>query len=196
MNLHIRRLIAIFAAAVAIVGSDMMRAQTGGPAERFTAVAVSIGPTGQMKSSRLEMTVTKWCTDDDVSMLIGRLVEDGPDALLDTLQETCPVGYLQLSDGTRYDLLFAQRVTGQDGERGVILLTDLVTVSPAAVEATPSGYGFALIELRLNRDGDGEGEMSIATMAPREEHAVVGPDDYWLQSIRLLGVLSSTLPTS
>jgi hypothetical protein len=192
MHRHIRALIAI-AAAIALMGSGEICAQPGSPAEHFTAVAVDIGPTGQAKWARLEMTVAEWCTDDDVEALIGTLVADGADAMLDQLQETCPVGYLRMPDGMRYDLLFAQRVPGEDGSHGVILLAEVGIPGgePGAIQ-----YGFALIELRLNRNGEGDGEMSIATMTPHGEHALVGPDFYTLRSIRLQAVRGSTPPSS
>jgi hypothetical protein len=192
MYRHIRALIAI-AASIAVMGSGEIYAQTGGPAEHFTAVAVGIGPTGQVKWTRLEMTVTEWCTDDDVEALIGTLVADGADALLDQLQETCPVGYLRMPDGMRYDLLFAQRVRGEDGGHGVILLAEVVI--PGG-EASASQSGFALIELRLDRNGEGDGEMSITTMAPDGEDAFVAPDVYTLRSIRLQAVRGFRLPSS
>jgi hypothetical protein len=192
MRWHTRGLIAI-AAAIAVMGTGEIYAQPGGPGERFTAIAVGIGPTGRVKWTRLEMTVMQWCTDDDVEALIGTLVADGADALLDQLQETCPVGYLRMPDGMRYDLLFAQRVTGEDGGHKVILLAEVVI---SAVEAEAIQSGFALIELRLDRNGEGDGEMSIATLAPHGEDAFIAPDVYTLRSIRLRAVRGFRLPSS
>jgi hypothetical protein len=196
MNLHIRRLTTIAGVvAIIIVGTDVVHAQSAGPRERFTAIATNVGPHGRIQTSHLEITVSRWLTDHDIAMLIGALASERTDALFDELDELGPVGSLRMPDGTAYDLLFAQKVTGEGGMRHVILLTDFITFSGAAFDRGPIVYGFALIELRLDRRGAGEGDMSITTMiTPRGEHAVIGTDEYAMRSVRLLDVRSTTLP--
>jgi hypothetical protein len=129
-------------------------------------------------------------------MLLGALLDKGPDALLDELRETRRVGYIRTPNSIGYDLHFAQNIPSEDGGRRVILVTDRpISFWEAANQPRSIEYPFTLIELRLNRDGEGEGKMSIATrITGNRELGLIELEDYALQPVRLMNVRSS--PTS
>jgi hypothetical protein len=196
MNLHSRRLITIAGiVAISVIGTDLIHGQSPEPPERFTAVALNIGLDGQPQSDRFEMTVTHWFTDDNIEILIAALVNEGPDALLDEIRKTRGAGYLRMPDGMAYDLLFAQSETAEDGRRRVVFLTDFLSLSQAALVPGPIVYGFALIELHLERNGEGDGAMSIAVrIPPRGKDAFNETDEYAVLTVRLQGVRSFRPP--
>ena len=149
--------------AIAMTMPARVAGQTSGMSERFTAFAVNLGNFGPTQSGTVEIVVTRWSTDDEREMLIGALLNKGPDALLDERRETQRIGYIRTPNSIGYDFHFAQSIPAEDGRR-VILVTDrLISFWEAANQPRSIEYPFTLIELRLNRDGEGEGKMSIAT---------------------------------
>ena len=172
--------------------------QTSGTPERFTAFAVNMGHFGPTRSGTVEIVVTRWSTDDEREMLLGALLDKGPDALLEELRETRRVGYIRTPNSIGYDLHFAHNIPGEDGGRRVILATDRpISFWEAANQPRSIEYPFTLIELRLNRDGEGEGKMSIATkITGNRELGLIELEDYALQPVRLMNIHSSLSPTS
>jgi len=92
------------------------------------------------------------------------LLEKGPEKLLDVLQDTPRVGYIRTPNSIRYDLNFSRRTPGEDGVERIEVITGRdfrfweVINQPGSID-----YSFAVIELRINRNGQGEGRMSLAT---------------------------------
>lgn len=200
MSPRFHRLVVIAAATMAFTAASAtwMTGQTGGAPERFTAFAVNMGNFGPAQSGTVEMVVTRWSTENEREILIAALLDRGPDALLNNLRETRPVGYIRTPNSIGYDLRFAQDIPGEDGGRRVILVTDRpISFWEAANQPRSIDYPFTLIELRLNRDGEGEGKMSIATkITGKREFNLIELEDYATQPVRLMAVRSSRLPTS
>lgn len=184
--------------ATTIALPNRVAGQTSGTPERFTAFAVNMGNFGPTRSGTVEIVVTRWSTDDEREMLLGALLDKGPDALLEELRETRRVGYIRTPNSIGYDLHFAHDLPGEDGGRRVILVTDRpISFWEAANQPRSIEYPFTLIELRMNRDGEGEGKMSIATrITGNRELGLIELEDYALQPVRLMNVRSAKGPTS
>lgn len=176
--------IATMAATTILVG-----AQTSGDAERFTAVAVSMN---QGAAGTIDMVVNRWSTEAERSRLLTTLVEQGPEKLLDVLQDTPRVGYIQSPGSIGYDLRYAHRVKGPDGGVRVVLATDRRIGFWEAVNQPRSiDYPFTVIELRLNSEGEGEGKMSLATKITVDADAkILTLENYDMQPVLLQSVKS------
>jgi hypothetical protein len=163
-KLKIGVFICVYAAAGALALAVPLTAQPDRPPERFTALAVNLESPRRAMTGTVEIVVNRWSTDRERDRLLTVLLEKGPEKLMDALQDTPRVGYIRTPDGIGYDLNFSRRTPGEDGVERIEVVTGRdfrfweVINQPGSID-----YSFAVIELRINRDGQGEGRMSIAT---------------------------------
>src|SRR5262245_479529 len=169
--------IRVYAAAGALALAVPLTAQHQRAPERFTALAVNLENPRRDMTESVEIVVNRWSTDQERDRLLAVLLERGPEKLLDAMQDTQRVGYIRTPDGIGYDLTFSRRTPGEGGGERIEAVTGRdfrfweVINQPGAID-----YSFAVIELRINRDGQGEGRMPIATKImgkalALEEHA-------------------------
>jgi hypothetical protein len=149
---------------VAVLLSGGPAAQTNGSPERFTAVAVNMGTPGRAGANQVEIVVEKWSPNAERDRLLNTLFEQGPEKLLDTLQDLPRVGYFRTPNSIGYDIRFSQRTELPDHAERVVLVTDrYINFWEAVNRPRTIDYPFTVIELHINGDGRGEGKMSIAT---------------------------------
>lgn len=176
-RLKIGVFICVYTAAGALPLAVPLTARPDRPPERFSALAVNLESPRRATPGTVEIVVNRWSTDRERDRLLTVLLEKGPEKLLDELQDTPRVGYIRTPDGIGYDLNFSRRTPGDDGGERIEVVTGRdfrfweVINQPGAID-----YSFAVIELRINRDGQGEGRMSLATKImgkalALEEHA-------------------------
>ena len=106
------------------------------------------------------------------------------------------MGYIRTPNSIGYDLHFAQDMPGDDGWRRIVLVMDRpISFWEAANQPRSIDYPFALIELRLNRDGEGEGKMSIATkITGNRTFNLIELENYATQPVQLMEVRTSSAP--
>jgi hypothetical protein len=133
--------------------------------QRFTAFAASPGgPRTSAVATQIEISVTRWSTDEEAQQIIDILKERGPEALLDVLRNMKSVGRINTPGNLAYDLRYAQQETRPDGGRRIMLATDRPISYWEAVNRPLSiHYPFTFIELRLDGKGEGEGKLNLAT---------------------------------
>lgn len=138
-------------------------AQTHGVPEEFTAVAVQNDTLGSGAGTVL-IRITRWSTETERMQLVNTLTTKGPDALLEALQETKPVGTIRTPDSLGYDLHYAHQVAGEDGGRRIVIATDRpIGFWEASNQPRTIQYPFSLIQMQLDREGKGQGTLSYAT---------------------------------
>jgi hypothetical protein len=191
----IRIMMALVAFATFLVlvnAGGVLRGQTLGNPERFTAFAVNTSTIGPSRTGGLEIVVSRWSTEEERNRMTTTLLDKGPHALLQVLQRTRRVGYIRTLNSIGYDLRFAQSLPGDDGGRRVILATDRpIGFWEASHQPRSIDYPFTLIELRLNSEGVGEGKLSIATrITGNRETGVIELEDYAWQPVLLMNVRS------
>lgn len=198
MNDIRRTLLGILLVGFAAIATTHAARQTAGTRETFTALAVNMGNFDAATAGTVDIVITRWSTEAERDTLTAVLLDKGPSALLDTLRDQRPVGYIRTPNSVGYDLRFAHQIPADEGGRRIILATDRpigfweATQQPRSID-----YPFTLVELRLNRDGEGEGKMSIATrITANKEFNLIELEDYGTQPVRLMSVRSVRSPTS
>jgi len=162
------------------------------PIERFTAFAASLG---RGNASMLDISITRWSTDEEREMLLTTLQEFGSDKLLDALMKIRPpVGWMRLPNTIGYDLFFARNNPMPDGGRHVVLATNRrVAFGEAANNTRSMQYQFTLIELHIDKDGKGEGKMVPAAKVSWDKEAKkLEIENYQALPVDLLSVKAVT----
>src|SRR5262245_51366406 len=174
-KLKIGRFICVYAAAGALALAVPLTAQPNRAPERFTALAVNLESPRLAMTGTVEIVVNRWSTDQERDRLLAVLLEKGPEKLLDALQDTPRVGYIRTTDSVSYDLNLSRRTRGEEGGERIEVVTGRdFRFWPIINQSGAIDYSFAVIELRINRDGQGEGQMSLVTkimgkaLAPEE----------------------------
>jgi hypothetical protein len=190
-KLKIGLFICVYAAAGALALAVPLTAQPSRATERFTALAVSLERPRRATTGAVEIVLNRWLTDQERDRLLAVLLEKGPEKLLEALQDTPRVGYIRTPDGIAYDLNFSRRTPGEDGGERIEVFTgrDFRFWGPINQQGAID-YSFAVIELRINRDGQGEGRMSLATRVMGKALAL---EEYATQPVSLQKVRRETI---
>ena len=183
---HVVRSLTFAVGSAALVGL-VASAQTMGSPERYTANAINMdaGTAGT-----IDITVDRWSTDKQRDALINTILKQGPEKLLDAIQDEKPVGHFGAPGNLGWDLRFARRTPLPEGGERVVLVTDRRVGFREAVNQPRSiDYPFTVIELRLNADGEGEGKMSVATKVIYEKESnTITLENYGIQPVQLTNV--------
>lgn len=143
--------------------SSGMAAQTLGEKEDFVAVAVANNNI-QSGSGTVLISIERWSTAAERERLASILLNKGPRALLDALQDVQPVGRIRTPDSIGYDLRYAHQTPGEDGGRRIVIATDRpigfweLWNRPRTVD-----YPFTIVQMQLGADGRGTGTLSEFT---------------------------------
>jgi hypothetical protein len=172
---------------VAACASIPARAQRIDAPVRFMASAVNMnaGAAGQV-----EIVVNRWSSDADRDKLMKIMFDQGPDKLLDALQDMPRVGYFHAPGTLGIDVHFARQTRGEDGGTRVVLVTDRrIGFWEASNQPRSIEYPFTVIEMRLNKDGEGEGKISVATkIIADKENNIITLENYDIQPVMLTHV--------
>ena len=153
----------IFAGSALLAMIAGPAAQTHGEKEEFTAVAIA-NNTVQSGAGTVLISVDRWSTAAERDQLVATLLNKGPRALLDALQDTRPVGRIRTPDSIGYDLHYAFQTPGEDGGRRIVIATDRPIGfwegynQPRTVE-----YPFTIVQMQIGADGRGTGTLSEFT---------------------------------
>jgi hypothetical protein len=186
MTLRFRTLI-VGVAGTALLISLAASAQTHNTPERFTALAVNTERGG---SGTVEIVVNRSSTEGERDRLLQALMDNGPEKLLDVLQDMPRVGYIRTPESTGYDIHYARRAPLPDGGERVVLVTDRrIGFWEASSRPRSIDYPFTVIELHLNADGEGEGKLSLAAkITADKENKIVTIENYSSQPVLLQSV--------
>ena len=163
---------AILAGSALLAAIAGPAAQTHGEKEEFTAVAIA-NNTVQSGAGTVLISVERWSTAAERERLVATLLNKGPRALLDALQDTRPVGRIRTPDSIGYDLHYAFQTPGEDGGRRIVIATDRpigfweAYDRPRTVE-----YPFTIVQMQIGPDGRGTGTLSEFTKVTAYENNI------------------------
>ena len=155
------RLAAALSALVAL--SSGVIAQTHGEKEEFTAVAIANNNL-QTGAGTVLISIDRWSTNAEREKLVTTLQNKGPQALVDALQDTRPVGRIRTPDSIGYDLRYAFQTPGEDGGRRIVIATDRpIGFWEAYDRPRTVDYPFTIVQMQIGPDGRGRGTLSEFT---------------------------------
>jgi hypothetical protein len=176
-------------AAVALMSVTSL-AQLRGP-ENFTAVGVPAS-TVVSDAGTVLMSLDRWSTAAERSMLERALREKGTSAVLDTLRNMRPLGTIRTPDSPRYELRYAYQTRVDNGGRRIVLATDRPTEFWEACQR-PRLVGdssFTVIEMHIGPEGRGTGTLSIATKIRAYDDLSIALEDVASCRVMLTDILA------
>jgi hypothetical protein len=179
-----------FAAVTLVTAALLASAPTAGAwaeaLEKFSAFAVDLSNTRRGAQAQVvDIAITRWSTDEERRTLASALTEKGPDAFLEALQKTKPVGTLRTPDSLGYDLHYAHEVAIPGGGRRILIGTDRpIGFWESRNRPRSIDYPFTIIEMRLDAQGKGQGKMTVATKVTVKGD-VVELENYTSEPVRL-----------
>jgi hypothetical protein len=152
----------VFASALLAVSSGII-AQTHGDREEFTAVAIANNNI-QTGAGTVLISIERWSTNAERERFASTLMNKGPRALIDMLQDTRPVGRIRTPDSLGYDLRYAHQTPGEDGGRRIVIATDRpIGFWEAYNRPRTVDYPFTIVQMQIGPDGRGTGTLSEFT---------------------------------
>ena len=125
--------------------------------EKFSANLMTSAATGT-RSTRLNMTVERWATAEEIAGFKKLLEESGPEALYNVLRAT-KMGSIKTTQSYVYNIFLAYSVQTEEG-RTVKLITERPVFFGEAVKDSKSlEYIYSAIEMTLNAKGKGSGKI-------------------------------------
>jgi hypothetical protein len=132
--------------------------------ERFSAFAVDLGGAYGAATSVVQITVDRWSTPEELRTLESVLAENGPEALLASLQKAKPVGRIHTAGSLGWDLRFAYQYPLPTGGRRIVIGTDRpLSFYEAANRPRSVDYPITILELSVDDQGRGRGQMVVAS---------------------------------
>jgi hypothetical protein len=127
--------------------------------ETYYANAIALG---KGLSSNLQVTITRWTTDEERNALLQTLAEKGQEKMIDVMRDQKETGFLRLPNTMGYRLYYAYQ-TVKDGKRRIVLSTDRpVSMAEAWRNGRSMDYATTMVVLDLDENNKGEGVLGFA----------------------------------
>ena len=157
--------------------------------ETYNANAIALG---KGLAGNLQMTITRWTTDEERALLLQTLVEQGQEAMIKVLEKQKETGFLRLPNTKGYRLYYAYKI--QDGaKKRIVLATDRpVSMAEAWRNGRSMDYAITMVQLDLNENDKGEGWMGFAVKLKTDpEKKTLEIENYGTDPIQLKSVRKS-----
>lgn len=114
------------------------------------------------QKAEVTITITRWSTDAERDQLLGILLKNGTNKMVDALEDQKETGFIRVEDSLGYRLRYA-RETREAGKRRITLATNRpMSFGEQARGGRSQDYRLSLIELLLDEQGNGEGTIAPA----------------------------------
>jgi hypothetical protein len=177
----------LFAPSIAAAGS-----YAGELPLTLSAFAVNReGYTGT-ETGRVDITIERWSTAEEVKTFEDTLVESGSDALLEWLEDIEPrAGYMQVEQSLGWDIHFAAYDELASGGLRIVFVTDRpMSYWEVTGQTRSSQYEFMFCEIRIDEEGEGQGKLSGATQIRYNEPTdQIEMENFSIEPVRLQTVV-------
>lgn len=170
--------------------------------ETFSALAVAMGtsnppvvPAG--RTTTVQITITRWTTDEERTNLLTQLIENGQEALTKTLNKQKETGWIRAtgraaarSTFPSERLRYAREFKGEGGRRRIVLALDRpISMAEAVYQPRWRDYDVTLIVLDVDAEGKGEGQLAMGVqLAIDQEKKALVIENFGTEPIRLMSV--------
>ncbi len=157
--------------------------------ETYNANAMALG---KGLAGSLQMTITRWTTDEERETLLKALIDQGQEAMIKILEKQNETGFLRLPNTRGYRLYYAHQI--QDGnKRRIVLATDRpVSFAEAWRGGKSMDYAITLIQLDLDENNQGEGRLGFAVKLKMDaEKKTLAIENYGTDPVQLRSVRKS-----
>jgi hypothetical protein len=144
--------------------------------ERFRANAIAMGtsnppiiPAG--RTATVDITITRWTTDEEREMLFGELVEHDQEGLVKVLRKEEETGWVRVTGPSRSGsmtrfpserLRYARETINEDGSRRIVLALDRpISFYEATRQPRWRQYDLTFIVLDVDAEGKGNGQLAV-----------------------------------
>jgi hypothetical protein len=147
---------------------------------------------GKGLSSNLQITITRWTTEEERNLLLQTLVDKGQDEMIKILRKQKETGFLRLPNTMGYRLYYAYQIQ-KGNQRRIVLATDRpVSMAEAWRGGRSLDYAIALVVLNLDENDTGDGTLGFAIkLKVDEETKQLEIENYGTDPVQLRGVRKS-----
>jgi hypothetical protein len=140
--------------------------------------------------SRMTITITRWSDDAERQKILGALIEMGPGAVRQTLQDLPEAGRVRVGQENSYPIQYAFLQALEDGSYRLVVATDRdIDIWEQFYRTHTLDYNIALAELRIDADMTGEGVLAPGVMLGwNADTNTVVIENYDQQPVRLRSV--------
>jgi hypothetical protein len=133
--------------------------------EQFSAFAVTTGgPLTSGGAGRVDITISRWSTEEETAQFLDALKAGGHDALIRAFRDVPSVGSIRATGELGIELRYAHQEDLGDGQRRIVLATERpMSFSETVNRPRSADYPFTFVELRVDEEGRGEGSLAIAS---------------------------------
>jgi hypothetical protein len=172
--------------------------------ETFSAFAVAMGTTNPPivpagRNTTVQITITRWSTDEERANLLTQLIENGQEALVKALQKQEETGFVRATSpsarGMRNPfpserLHYAREFKGEGGKRRIVMALDRpISMAEAVYQPRWRDYDVTLIVLDVDAEGKGEGQLAMGVqLAIDQEKKALVIENFGTEPIRLMNV--------
>ena len=169
-----------FAAAVVlsllVVAAASPVAQAQDVNQRFRANAIAMGtsnppiiPSG--RTATVDLSITRWTTDEEREMLFGELVENEQQGLVTALRKQEETGWIRITGLSRSEsmtrfpterLRYSRETVHEDGSRRIVLALDRpISFYEATRQPRWRDYDLTFVVLDVDAEGNGNGQLAV-----------------------------------
>lgn len=157
--------------------------------QNYSATAFGQAGVAAGKSFGLNLSITRWTSDEEVQEFIATLKNGGPDRLVKAFEKTKDVGRFAPTGSVGAGMRMARVKPTADGGFHIVMVTNRPISWPELYNSTRSkDYQFGIVVLNVDRNGKGTGSLAPACKVRFNKQNELEIENYGQKPLRLANV--------